>query len=105
MPRHRHRKIEAADAIEEAWFFRETGDKGIANVVAFSENRFCFTTLTPPAIGEQIWLRVPRHGDLPGTVDWLDGHNVRGTFLYRSPASSADGRMELAPHSCSDRHR
>jgi hypothetical protein len=33
--------------------------------------------------GEQVRLRVPRYGDFPAQIQWVEGHEAGGRFLER----------------------
>ena len=33
--------------------------------------------------GEQVRLRVPRYGDFPAQIQWVEGHEAGGQFLER----------------------
>jgi hypothetical protein len=35
----------------------------------------------PLQVGEEIRLRVPRHGDFPAQIQWVEGNEAGGRFL------------------------
>jgi hypothetical protein len=50
-------------------------------VIDLSSGGFRLRTTEPLIVGEEIRLRVSRHGDFQGRVQWVEGHEAGGSFL------------------------
>jgi hypothetical protein len=52
-------------------------------VLDLSSGGFRLRAGEPLVIGEQVRLRVPRYGDFPAQIQWVEGHEAGGLFLER----------------------
>ena len=52
-------------------------------VVDLSSGGFRLRAGEPLVVGEQVRLRVPRYGDFPAQITWVEGHEAGGRFLER----------------------
>jgi hypothetical protein len=52
-------------------------------VLDLSSGGFRLRAGEPLVIGEQVRLRVPRYGDFPAQIQWVEGHQAGGRFLER----------------------
>ena len=50
-------------------------------VVDLSSGGFRLRAGEPLVIGEQVRLRVPRYGDFPAQIQWVQGGEAGGRFL------------------------
>ena len=58
------------------------GELGV-EVLDLSSGGFRLRAPEPLQVGEQIRLRVPRYGDFPAQIQWVEGHEAGGRFLER----------------------
>ena len=58
------------------------GELGV-EVLDLSSGGFRLRAGEPLQVGEQIRLRVPRYGDFPAQIQWVEGHEAGGRFLER----------------------
>lgn len=52
-------------------------------VLDLSSGGFRLRAGEPLVSGEQVRLRVPRYGDFPAQIQWVEGHEAGGRFLER----------------------
>ena len=52
-------------------------------VLDLSSGGFRLRAGEPLVIGEQVRLRVPRYGDFPAQIQWVEGDEAGGRFLER----------------------
>ena len=50
-------------------------------VIDLSSGGFRLRAGEPLVVGEKIRLRVPRHGDFPAQIQWVEGNDAGGRFL------------------------
>ena len=50
-------------------------------VTDLSSGGFRLSASEPLVAGEKIRLRVPRYGDFPAQIQWVEGHEAGGRFL------------------------
>ena len=58
------------------------GELGV-EVLDLSSGGFRLRAGEPLQVGELIRLRVPRYGDFPAQIQWVEGHEAGGRFLER----------------------
>lgn len=58
------------------------GELGV-EVLDLSSGGFRLRAGEPLQVGEQIQLRVPRYGDFPAQIQWVEGYEAGGRFLER----------------------
>ena len=59
------------------------GGELAVEVLDLSSGGFRLRAGEPLVIGEQVRLRVPRYGDFPAQIQWVEGHEAGGRFLER----------------------
>jgi hypothetical protein len=52
-------------------------------VLDLSSGGFRLRAGEPLVLGEQVRLRVPRYGDFPAQIQWVEGGEAGGRFLER----------------------
>jgi hypothetical protein len=85
MEAHKFSARRALTVVGDTWLFRDAGQRFRLDVTFLSRNGFRLNTSNILTAGDRIWLRIPRHGDYPGTMEWLNGQEAGGTFLFSSP--------------------
>jgi len=50
-------------------------------VIDLSSGGFRLRAGEPLVVGEHVRLRVPRYGDFPAQIQWVEGNEVGGRFL------------------------
>ena len=76
--RHRPPRIQTSF---EATLVDSDGGELPVEVVDLSSGGFKLRTSEPLVAGETIRLRVPRYGDFPAQIQWVEGHEAGGRFL------------------------
>ena len=59
------------------------GGELAVQVLDLSSGGFRLRAGEPLVSGEQVRLRVPRYGDFPAQIQWVEGHEAGGRFLER----------------------
>jgi hypothetical protein len=52
-------------------------------VLDLSGGGFRLRAPEPLVTGERVQLRVPKYGDFPAQIQWVEGHEAGGRFLER----------------------
>lgn len=57
------------------------GGELAVDVIDLSAGGFRLRAGEPLVVGEQVRLRVPRYGDFPAQIQWVEGNEAGGRFM------------------------
>jgi hypothetical protein len=76
----RPRPLRVGTSLQAVLIDSDGGELAV-EVTDLSSGGFRLHTTEPLIAGEQVRLRVERHGAFPAQVQWVEGHEAGGRFL------------------------